>query len=199
MPDRWEAVAALVDPSRRALFDYVRRQNHPVGREEAAAATGMARGLAAFHLDKLVETGLLVARYEAPAGPRGRGRTPKVYAAAAAGLTITIPERRDDLVADILAEAFRRHEPPDRVAAEHGRAYAVHELANLGFEPRPEGDVILLGNCPFHELAARHGALICDLALAFVTGMSGASSGYEAIPAPVPGGCCVALRRSVPA
>ena len=73
---RWEAVGALVDSVRRSLFEYVRRQDHPVTREEAADAQGVSRNLAAFHLDKLVEVGLLRARYEAPADqPRGRGRT----------------------------------------------------------------------------------------------------------------------------
>src|SRR5918997_3786565 len=106
MADSWHAVAALVDRSRRALYDYVRRQDHPVGREEAADATAMSRGLAAFHLDKLVDAGLLAARYEAPGDqPRGRGRTPKVYEPLGDGLAVTIPERRYELIAEILADA----------------------------------------------------------------------------------------------
>src|SRR3954469_24326431 len=114
MTDRWTAVATLADISRRALYDYVRRQDHPVGREEAAEATVMSRGLAAFHLDKLVDAGLLTARYEAPADqPRGRGRAPKLYEAVGDGLAVTIPERRYDLIAEILAEA---------VAADPGHA-----------------------------------------------------------------------------
>src|SRR3954451_12008937 len=114
MTDRWGAVATLVDASRRALYDYVRRQEHPVGREEAADATAMSRGLAAFHLDKLVDAGLLTARYEAPADqPRGRGRAPKVYEPLGDGLAVTIPERRYELIADILAEAVTG----DRAAA----------------------------------------------------------------------------------
>ena len=83
MADPWTAVVALADNSRRALYEYVRRADHPVSREEAGQATGISRGLAAFHLDKLVETGLLRARHEAPPDqPRGRGRAPKVYEAA---------------------------------------------------------------------------------------------------------------------
>src|SRR5690349_4479870 len=104
--DRWTAVTALADPSRRALYDYVRRQDHPVSREEAADAAQISRGLAAFHLDKLVEAGLLGARYEPPAGqPRGRGRAPKVYQPVGDGVTVTIPERRYQLMAEILADA----------------------------------------------------------------------------------------------
>src|SRR4051794_19627462 len=127
MPDPWDVVATLVDASRRALFDYVRRQDHPVGREEAARSTGLSRGLAAFHLDKLVEAGLLTARYEAPAGPRGRGRTPKVYSAVGE-VTITIPARRDDLIADVLAEAYLRHRPPSEVAFRQGRTHGLPDL-----------------------------------------------------------------------
>jgi predicted ArsR family transcriptional regulator len=197
MPDRWDVVATLVDASRRALFDYVRRQDHPVGREEAAAATGVSRGLAAFHLDKLVEAGLLGARYEAPAGPRGRGRTPKVYVPVA-DVAITIPARRDDLIADVLASAYLSHRPPEEVAFDQGRSHGVADLAALGFEPDDSGERISLGNCPFHALAARHGALICGIALAFVRGMAAHSPGFEAIPDPSPGGCCVALRRTSP-
>ena len=195
MPDQWDAVATLVDPSRRALFEFVRRQDHPVGREEAAAATGVSRGLAAFHLDKLVEAGLLGARYEAPAGPRRRGRTPKVYVPAA-DVAVTIPARRDDLIADVLAAAYLSHRPPDEVAYERGATHTVDELAALGFEPGPPGDLIRLANCPFHALAARHGPLICGIALAFVNGMTTRSPGFVAIPDRSPGGCCVALRRT---
>jgi predicted ArsR family transcriptional regulator len=195
MPDRWDVVATLVDPSRRALFEYVRRQDHPVGREEAAAATGVSRGLAAFHLDKLVQAGLLEARYEAPAGPRGRGRTPKVYVPLG-DVTITIPARREDLIADVLASAYRSHRTPEEVAHEQGAAHSITDLAALGFEPDVSGDLTLLRNCPFHSLAARHGPLICGIAFAFVTGIATGSPGYEAVPAPEAGGCCVALRRS---
>src|SRR4051794_41555096 len=118
MHDRWNAVTTLSDPSRRALYDYVRRQDHPVGRDEAATATAMSRGLAAFHLDKLVDAGLLTARYATPAGrPRGRGRAPKVYESTGDGLAVTIPERRYELIADILAEAGAGGEQPAPEAA----------------------------------------------------------------------------------
>jgi predicted ArsR family transcriptional regulator len=195
MPDRWDVVATLVDPSRRALFEYVRRQDHPVGREEAAAATGLSRGLAAFHLDKLVEAGLLGARYEAPAGPRGRGRTPKVYVPLG-DVAITIPARRDDLIADVLASAYLSERAPGEVAFSQGAAHSVADLAALGFEPHESGELIVLGNCPFHALTARHGSLICGIAFSFVAGMASVAPGYEAIPAAEPGGCCVALRRT---
>lgn len=101
----WQAVAVLVDPVRRALFDCVRRRDRAVSREEAADLVGVSRPLAAFHLDKLVEAGLLAARYEAPDDrPRGRGRTPKVYVAVA-DVDMTLPPRRYELLASVLADA----------------------------------------------------------------------------------------------
>jgi predicted ArsR family transcriptional regulator len=209
MGDRWNAVATLVDRTRRALYDYVRRQDHPVSREEAAAAQRVSRTLAAFHLDKLVEAGLLRARYEAPAGePRGRGRAPKVYEPTGDGVAVTLPERRYELIAQILAEAVDADPASARDAAlaeavRRGRdAGAGHRgedplavLAGLGFEPERQPGRVVLANCPFHDLARRHSALVCGLNHAFVTGLVEAvgASGVRTRLAPRPGRCCVEL------
>jgi len=201
--DRWTAVATLVDVSRRALYDYVRRQDHPVGREEAAEATVMSRSLAAFHLDKLVDAGLLTARYEAPAGqPRGRGRAPKVYEPVGDGLAVTIPQRQYELIADILAEAASGDRSPAEVAYGRGhdlgarlRGASISDaLGGLGFEPHLQAGIMRLHNCPFHALATRHTALICDLNLRFITGiLAGLDRVAEPRLAPRPGACCVEL------
>jgi predicted ArsR family transcriptional regulator len=201
----WDAVAALIDPSRRSLYEYVRRQDHPVPRDEAARATGMSRGLAAFHLDKLVGAGLLAARYEAPEGrPRGRGRTPKVYVAAG-DVEVTVPQRRYGLLAGILADSYGEGRAPDRVARRRGHDAGARQrsaggglltaLADLGFQPEARGGAVELRNCPFSALAARHPALVCGLNLAFVggivEGLGGARMAAELAPAP--GRCCVRL------
>jgi len=211
MDDPWTAVTTLSDPSRRALYDYVRRQDHPVGRDEAAAATAMSRGLAAFHLDKLVDAGLLAARYAAPAGvPRGRGRAPKVYEVTGDGLAVTIPERRYELIADILAEAVAGGEEPKKAVKKVDRLDAadialsalppgqdlVGALTDLGFEPQSDPGAVTLHNCPFHALAARYTALVCGLNHAFVSGLVDGLGATDAAPvlAPRPGRCCVELR-----
>jgi predicted ArsR family transcriptional regulator len=213
--DRFAVVAALVDRSRRALYDFVRRQNRAVGREEAAEGTGMSRGLAAFHLDKLVDAGLLTARYETPPDqPRGRGRAPKLYEPARDGLAVTIPERRYDLIAEILADAVagdpaHADEEAMRVAYRRGRdlgtdlrpdratpVEVADALARLGFEPEADGADVRLHNCPFHALASRHTELICGLNQRFITGLIEGldAAGVEARLAPRPGACCVELR-----
>jgi len=213
--DRWGAAAALVDRSRRALYEYVRRQGQPVSREEAARAQRISRGLAAFHLDKLVEAGLLTARYQPPAGrPRGRGRAPKVYESAAPdGLMITIPERRYRLVAEILADAvadtpadaagaarrlaFRRgQELGTRLRAGDPAVTPPAVLAELGFEPQPAGaGRLVLDNCPFHALAQRQTALVCGINHAYLSGLVAglATGGLRAELVPRPGACCVEL------
>ena len=208
--DRWSAVTALADASRRMLYDYVSRQCHPVTREEAADAARMSRALAAFHLDKLVEAGLLHARYEAPAGqPRGRGRAPKVYQAVDVDLAVSIPERRYELIAEILADAVAEDpEHADRAARRlaHQRGQQVgtrwrgadlHEaLADLGFQPeRAEGGATLLRNCPFHALATRRTDLVCGLNHELLSGLV-EGMGLPWIRArlvPRPGACCVQL------
>jgi predicted ArsR family transcriptional regulator len=215
VPDRWAAVAALADGSRRALYTYVRSADHPVSREEAGHATGISRGLAAFHLDKLVDAGLLHARQEAPPGqPRGRGRTPKVYEPASAGVAVTIPERRYELIAEILADAVATA-PAD---AEHAALRLAHRrglqigarlpedggdlvstLDRLGFEPRQDAHGnVLLDNCPFHVLAVRQTELVCRLNHRFVAGIVEGLGDprMETRLAPRPGACCVQLTRT---
>jgi len=209
--DAWAGVTALVDPSRRALYDYVRHAGHAVTRDEAGDATGMSRGLAAFHLDKLVEAGLLQTEYRAPPGrPRGRGRSPKVYEPAGEGITLSIPERRYQLIAEILAAAV----DDDPAHADHAAARHAHDrgralgtalaadgtdlaaaLAQLGYEPRPGTGRILLHNCPFHALAAHHTSLVCGLNHAFLTGLLHGmdAAGHQAVLAPSPGRCCIEL------
>jgi predicted ArsR family transcriptional regulator len=210
--DHWGAVTTLADRSRRALYDYVRHQDHAVSREEAAEAAGMSRGLAAFHLDKLVDAGLLRARYAPPPDqPRGRGRAPKVYEPTGDGVRVTIPERRYELMAEILADAVaedpsRADDAARRHARRRGREVGAElsegdreidvALEGLGFEPRRSTDGrVLLDNCPFRSLATRHTALVCGLNHAFLAGLveEFGPGGLEARLAPRPGMCCVEL------
>ena len=208
--DPWTAVTALSDVSRRALYDYVRRQDHPVSREEAGEAVTMSRGLAAFHLDKLVDVGLLRARYENPPDqPRGPGRAPKVYEALDDGVTITIPERRYQLIAEILADAVA-NDPTDageaaqRLAEDRGRELGtamrrtgvLDVLTGLGFEPTQAGRrSVTLRNCPFHPLASRQTALVCGLNHAFLGGLLDGMrlTTMRAQLTPRPDTCCVEI------
>lgn len=205
------AVAALGDPARRALYAYVAGQNRPVSRDEAAGATGMKRPTAAFHLDRLVGDGLLevaFARLTGRTGP-GAGRTAKLYARASRDIAVSLPPRWYELAGDVLAcaveEAQRSQVPVSaalaRAAGQAGRQLATagsclaEVLTRAGYEPRPARDGDLqLANCPFHELAGRHPALVCNLNLHLLGGLlAGLGEDGQARLDPAPGRCCVTI------
>jgi len=211
-------VAALADPTRRALYEYVVSRPEPVGREEAASALGLAQHTANFHLDRLVEAGLLEAEFRrltGRAGP-GAGRPSKLYRRADREWAVSLPERSYDLVGAILASGIEQarsgpaplEEAIDEAAAAAGRAIGeaaapgdltrfTQVLAGQGYEPRLEDDTVLLANCPFDALARTHTALVCGLNRAFVQGVADGlgCDGLHAQLEPEPGHCCVKARR----
>ncbi len=74
-----EAIGALREPVRRAVYEYVVARAEPVSRNEVAEATAIGRTLAAFHLEKLAEAGLLETAYAPRSGGPGAGRPAKLY------------------------------------------------------------------------------------------------------------------------
>jgi len=211
-------VAALADPTRRALYEYVVSRPEPVGREEAASAVGLAQHTANFHLDRLVEAGLLEAEFRRLTGRTGpgAGRPSKLYRRADREWAVSLPERSYDLVGAILASGIERarsgpaplEEAIDEAATAAGRAIGeaaapgdlnrfTEVLAGQGYEPRLEDDTVLLANCPFDALARTHTALVCGLNRAFVQGVADGlgCGGLHAQLEPEPGHCCVKARR----
>jgi len=205
-------LAVLDEPLRRRLLDHVRASSQPVRREDAAAAMGIGRSLAAYHLDKLVEGGFLTvsyARREGRTGP-GAGRPAKLYAPAPGELSVSVPPRDYEFAARLLAQAAESGGDPEtarrRVARRAGRRLAdetetasvPEALARRGYEPfEDEQGVIRLRNCPFHRLAADHRDLVCGMNLAYLEGLLAGLGGRDlrASLEPEPGRCCVAIRR----
>jgi predicted ArsR family transcriptional regulator len=193
------AAAALSDQLRRQMYAFIRRAHRPVSREEAAQTVGISRKLAAFHLDKLVEAGLLRAHYEPVGGIRKVGRTPKVYEPTDTEVHISIPAREHDLLADILIDALltqdqnkdgleatfqaarhrgaelgaaeRARTRPGRLSAERALTLATAALTRHGFEPaRVTPTLLRLRNCPFAPLAGKAPQLVCGINHAFLSG-----------------------------
>lgn len=223
--DRLAAAAALNEPLRRKLYFFVVSDEGGATRDHAAEALGLARSVAAFHLDKLVDAGLLEADFRRPPGRRGpgAGRPAKYYRRAADELSVTVPERRYELSARLLAEAVERAETDARpvaqtlgdVAREEGRRIAAEidspggwsterlldVLADQGYEPRCDGETITLRNCPFHALAAEHRGLVCGMNLELLSGLAevGGLPREQVHQDPVPDRCCVTLQTGRPA
>lgn len=139
-----ETLGALEDELRRKLYVFVRAQGRPVSRDEAAAAVGISRKLAAFHMDKLVDRRLLTPTYARPPGRggRGAGRSAKYYAPSDRQIDVTIPERRYDLLGSVLLRALRSQGQGEtgedagrRAAGETGLEIGRRERQRLGVPP----------------------------------------------------------------
>src|SRR3954454_20889923 len=106
------AVAALAEPTRRRLYEYVVRQASAVGRDDVAEALDVPRATAAFHLDRLGADGLLDVHYERRTGRSGpgAGRPAKLYRRAECSVSVSLPERRYDLAGQLLASALAESE-----------------------------------------------------------------------------------------
>jgi predicted ArsR family transcriptional regulator len=215
-----ERVALLREPARRELYAYVRGTGRSVGREEAARAVGVSRAMAAFHLDRLAEAGLLEVEYRRLTGRSGRGagRPAKLYRRAEGRAEISVPPTRYALAGDLLIRTVRDRRPGEtaedslrRSANEYGRALAAglagprrsrgslgrmrRALDDLGYEPAARRGAVILRNCPFHELVERHPDVMCGLNLAFLQGVAqglGAET-LEVRPHEEAGTCCVAI------
>lgn len=199
--ERLERLAAVGEPLRRRLYLLVAEGGRPVSRDEAAAALGISRALAAFHLDRLQEAGLLrgESRRRQDGGRGSRGRPTKVYRLSDREIDLSLPRRQYQLAARLLSDALAEMEPSpalDAAAREHGRTLgrAVREraggepsqgplidqaeavLSEQGYEPHRRvldtgTTEIYLGNCPFHAVAVRHRDLVCGMNRSLVDGL----------------------------
>ena len=193
-------LASLAEPTRRALYLYVQAQGAAVSRDEAAAAIGVRRHTAKFHLDKLADDGLLEVEFARRTGRQGpgAGRPAKLYRPAG-DLAVALPERRYELAGQLMARAISGAsgegrpvaEALDRAARDRGRelaglarrqagdnpsravllAAARGVLDEEGFQTRSDPAGLILANCPFRALAAEHTALICGMNLAIMEGL----------------------------
>lgn len=220
--DSIHAVAALADPIRRNLYDYVVGQYEGVGRKQAAEAVGTPPHTAKFHLDRLVEEGLLSVEYRRLTGKSGpgAGRPSKLYRRSDAQVEVSLPGRQYDLMGGILADAVERNDSPEmqnalqtvahaagRSAGEaHRVAFPSHAptltevadaLSDREFEPVVSGDVVRLRNCPFDHLARDHTQLVCGVNQHFVQGVIegvGCPCAHASLE-PETGYCCVTIRE----
>ncbi|WP_405003093.1 transcriptional regulator [Kitasatospora purpeofusca] len=219
-----DAIAVLQDPVRRRLYEYVVAQGREVGRNEAAEAAGVARTLAAHHLDRLTEAGLLESgsrRLTGRSGP-GAGRPAKVYTRARAEHAVSLPARDYRTAAELLAGAAeaagldlalreaarRRGEALRGAGAPCGDLdRAMELLASRGYEPYPvpgEGAAdggngvaaVRMRNCPFHAVAEQFPPLVCGMNLALLEGLLGADGPVRARMDARPGECCVVVEAS---
>ncbi len=206
------AISSINDPTRRALYDLV-IERQPLARDDAADALGLPRSTVAFHLDRLVDAGLLATTTERRSGRTGpgAGRPAKLYSLASGEVAVSVPPRQYDLMADVLATAIETVgdiEPPaaavQRVARARGREAGGDGrtlddvLVETGYRPVSDDDGTILRNCPFHALAADHRGLVCAANHAFLCGvaeMTGVAPSSVVLE-PAASTCCVRIHAS---
>ena len=206
---RIAAVASLGDENRRNLFGFVSSSPRPVGRDDAAGALGIPRSTASFHLDRMVQDGVLTVEFRklgGKAGP-GSGRPAKMYRTAQPEVGASVPDRNYDLAGELMATAIEQSSAagePVRdalLATSYAKGLAMAEgngsleefLSAEGYVPEPDGaGGYTLRNCPFHRLADSHSEVVCAMNGAFLRGAAAGCGLAEGRIAGnnVPGECC---------
>jgi predicted ArsR family transcriptional regulator len=204
LDERITGVASLAEPQRRALYRFVVERGDAVSKDEAAAAMGVARSVAAFHLDRLVADGLLTTEFRRLTGRQGpgAGRPAKLYRRAEGEVSVSLPARQYDLAARLLAaavnQATRTGTPVGEALTEGATAQgrrlgerarevagkrpsrralldaALAVLDEQGYEPRAHGTEVVLANCPFHGLVDEQRDLVCGMNHDLLSGMAAA-------------------------
>ena len=220
------SVSCLDDRVRGRLYAFVSGRSEPVGRDEAAAAVGIGRALAVYHLDKLVESGLLTASYRRPPGRGGpgAGRPAKVYSRSGGEFMVAVPPREYQLAARLLVQAVAAdrsgraraalHDAARQLGADLGERHRANRaqgenlrlalesaLAEHGFEPwHDDHGTVRIRNCPFRRLAELQPEVVCHMNLALIQGLVAGLGADKLNPVldPEPKHCCVTIPAATP-
>jgi predicted ArsR family transcriptional regulator len=177
--ERARTHGALAAPARVAVLDHLRACPQPLDAHAVATATGQHVTTVRFHLDVLIEAGLVTASRQQP---RGRGRPRTLYAPSfqdggapggayrelagvlAANFDTTPARRRrraERAGADWAAQRLGPEPEPTPSSAE-ARRRVTGMFAEMGFDPEPApGGRVLLHDCPFRDTARAHPEVVC--------------------------------------
>ncbi len=196
---------ALSATSRVEVLARLRDSNAPLTAGLLATALGIHHTAVRRHLAVLVDAGLVRA-VRLPAKGRGRPSTGYVVSGPVEGAAY-----RE--LAGMLAEAVRTGRSARAAGRDVGRrvvpladgslATLSGETERLGFQPELHvtGEVheLVLGVCPFAELAEVQPETVCELHLGLAEGIAERSGGIEVVGIrmahPQTGGCRIMVRR----
>ncbi|MGW9629119.1 helix-turn-helix transcriptional regulator [Agromyces sp. NPDC055520] len=202
------AALAVASPPKMRVLEALQRVGHAVDARELADALGVHVTTARFHLDKLVEAGVVVAAAEHSSR---RGRPRLRYALVDVVATRARDERSREQLIEVLAVALdgQASETRARLAREAGRRWAenlagddaamrddtatdrlTRMLDELGFAPEPVAEGLSLHACPFRDSARRHRDVICGVHAGLIGEVL---AGAELLPFTAPDRCLVAL------
>lgn len=179
--------------SRARVLAILQDAGTPLGVADVASRMGLHPNTARFHLDGLVDSGLVDRMTESRDEP---GR-PRALYSARPGST-QAGQRSYRLLAEILTSYLASQTPkPGKAALEAGFTWGrylaerpppyqrtdtasateqlVHMLDEIGFDPEAQGSgrkrEILLHHCPFREAALEHQEVVCSVHLGLMQGL----------------------------
>ena len=171
-------------PTRTRVLRFLEAASEPVALADIARATGLRENNVRYHLGALQRSGLV--RTEArPTGGRGRPRL--VFRC---GLPPDGPYER-------LAQALLRARTTGETLVAAGAAVAppvddvMAFLEADGFDPRPDGDAVVLGRCPLATAVATDPAAVCAVHRGLLTAITARSGQTVVLEADRPGHCRV--------
>jgi predicted ArsR family transcriptional regulator len=205
--------SSLGDATRRGIYISVREAAEPATASQIAELFELHTNVARHHLDKLVADGYLRVTHRRRPGKRGpgAGRPAKHYEPTRKEVSVQFPERRYDLLAELLLRVVERLDPEgakhvaEEIGAEFGRELAAEVgipedagfnsavqsvarvMLGVGFETSTEVDdhALVTRHCPFGETATQHPDIVCRLDQGIVRGLLAASN-QEARPIVIP-------------
>ncbi len=138
--------SAFGDPTRRAVYLYVRDASEGVTASQVAEQFEVHPNVARHHLDKLAAGGYLAVEI-VRAEHAGAGRPSKCYRAVDSATPMQFPVRSDDLVLSLLGEALERlpRAEAQAIAEDVGRKYGQAMAVGL------TGDDVAAGQRSLHS------------------------------------------------
>jgi len=204
---------ALGDPTRHRLFRYVAEASRPVGVAELTDFVRLNHNAVRQHLAVLKDAGLVVEEVEERTRP-GRPRLLYRLAPEVAGRWGTSGAYA--WLASLLSDAVRRHLEPRQVGRQEGHRRGAElagsgepvdlfetEIERRGFRPkraeRGRKVELVLGRCPFADVAGSDPDTVCQLHLGLAEGLAEGIGGLEVeglvAKDPYRAGCRLTLRR----
>ncbi|HWI61420.1 MAG TPA: helix-turn-helix domain-containing protein [Symbiobacteriaceae bacterium] len=195
--DPQKVSAVLADPTRYNIYQYVLTAPQPVTAADVAEQFGLHPNVARTHLGKLADIGLVIAMAE----KTGKGGRPGyVYSPSGSAVSLTVPARDFQLLADLLVQSlallgegakdaieqigrtFGKRLGQEAAAASSAEqeelvrtcAEALHRLGIMTHVARAQDGSwsLVLKTCGFREVAAVHPEQVCSLCKAMVEGIT---------------------------
>ena len=208
-----ELASSLGDATRRGIYISVRESSEPVTASQVSAVFGLHTNVARHHLNKLVNDGYLRVTHRRRPGKRspGAGRPAKHYEPTRKEISVQYPERRYDLLAELLLPVVERLDArsargvAEEIGIEFGRELAaeIGMPEDAGFETAVKavakammevgfganaGDadhMLVTKHCPFGAAATDHPDIVCRLDQGIVRGLLEATN-HDAMPIVIP-------------